>query len=237
MVEEGFEVTDTSAQPLVSVQGISRYYPTQAGKVIALENVSFDLTTGKLVVVKGRSGSGKTTLLNLIGGLDQPDSGNVLINGQDLDSLNDRERTLLRRHSIGFVFQSFGLIATYSALENVEFALRLSDKPYRQIQKRAETCLKLVGLHNRMDHRPDELSGGQQQRLAIARALCYQPMLILADEPTGELDSETTHRILALFRRLVDREGVTVLLTSHPLLAEPYADQVLKLVGGRLVEN
>lgn len=224
----------SSTQPLVSVREVSRSYPTPSGPVIALEDVNFELPEGRLVVIKGRSGSGKTTLLNVIGGLDQPDSGTVSINGQDLDTLNDHQKTLLRRQSIGFVFQSFGLIATYSALENVEFALRLSDKPYRQIHKRAEVCLQLVGLKNRMHHHPDELSGGQQQRLAIARAISYRPALILADEPTGELDSETTHRILALFRRLVDQEGITVLMTSHPLLAEPFADQVLKLVDGRL---
>ena len=187
-----------------------------------------------LVALKGRSGSGKTTLLNIIAGLDKPTTGEVIIDGKPIHTLDDEDLSEFRYRHLGLIFQSFALLPTYSAFENVEFMLRLSGMVGKTAHSRATWCLKAVGLGNRMRHRPDELSGGQQQRLAVARALANRPLLILADEPTGELDTDTTRQILTLFRRLVEQEGITMLVTSHdPLIAE-VADLIYELRDGEV---
>jgi putative ABC transport system ATP-binding protein len=203
-------------------------------EVPALRGVDLCISPGQVVAVKGRSGSGKTTLLNCLGGLDRPDGGEVLIAGQDLSTLNDEQLTHFRRSTIGFVFQSFGLSPTLSAFENVELMLRISGAGHRQRRNRAAQCLELVGLDRWKHHRPDELSGGQQQRVAIARAIANQPRLILADEPTGKLDTETAHDIMALFQRIVSEEGLTLLMASHDPLVDAYVDTILNLREGRL---
>jgi len=190
---------------------------------------------GGLAALKGRSGSGKTTLLNLLGGLDRPSSGEVFFDGQPLSTLNDRKLTHLCRHRIGFIFQSFALLPTYSAFENVEFMLRLSGLPMRQRVERARRYLHVVGLAKWAAHRLDEMSGGQQQRLAIARALVTKPSLILADEPTGELGTLTTRQILTLFKLVVAREGVSALMTSHDPIVDYYADLIFTMQDGQLV--
>jgi putative ABC transport system ATP-binding protein len=206
-------------------------------EVPALRGVDLCIPAGHVAAVKGRSGSGKTTLLNCLGGLDRPDGGSVLIDGQELSSMSDEELTRFRRRTIGFVFQAFGLSPTLSAFENVELMLRISGASYRDRRTRAAQCLDLVGLDRWKHHRPDELSGGQQQRVAIARAIANHPRLILADEPTGKLDTETAHDIMALFQRIVAEEGLTLLMASHDPLVDAYVDTILNLKEGRLMNS
>jgi len=219
-------------QVLVRVLGVTRVYHSDGQEVQALRGVELDLPRGVLAALKGRSGSGKTTLLNLIGGLDRPTSGSITFDGRPLAGLSDKELTLLRRHSIGFIFQSFALLPTYSAYENVELMLRLAGAGRRAQVEQARRCLRVVGLEKWMHHRPDEMSGGQQQRVAIARALATQPALILADEPTGELDTVTSRQIFSLFQMIVRKEGITVLLSTHDPLINEYADRIYLLQDG-----
>jgi len=220
--------------PLVRVEALTRVYRVGAQEVHALRGVDLSLPRGKLVALRGRSGSGKTTLLNIIGGLDRPTSGEVYFNGLSLAGLGERELTRLRRHRIGFIFQSFALMPIYSAFENVELLLRIAGVKRRDRFQRARESLRLVGLGRWMDHRPDEMSGGQQQRVAIARALATRPDLILADEPTGELDTTTGRQIFALLHRVTEVEGITVLTVTHDRLIDEYADRVYELLDGRI---
>lgn len=224
----------TNSDSLLRTENVSRTFRTPGGDVHALQGITLSIPKGSLVALKGRSGSGKTTLLNILGGLDQPTSGKVIFNGQSLGDLNDEALTHLRREQVGFVFQSFALLSTFSAFENVEFMLRLAGRPLDFCQKRALECLKFVGLANRKNSRPDELSGGQQQRVAIARAIANQPTLILADEPTGELDTGTSRQIFRLFRHLVEQEGSSILVTSHDPLVDEVADQVFEIEDGKI---
>jgi ABC-type lipoprotein export system ATPase subunit len=236
MVTSAPELSSTNgAEPLVRTQGLARVYRVGAREVHALQGVDLVLERGRFVALRGRSGSGKTTLLNCIGGLDRPTSGQVWLDGQDVARLSERTRVRLRRQKIGFVFQSFALLPTYSASENVDLMLRLAGVKARERRRRVEHVLGLVGLQKWADHRPFELSGGQQQRLAIARALSTRPALVLADEPTGELDSATGQQILELLRRVVDHEETTVLVATHDLTVDLYADRVCHLQDGRLV--
>jgi len=205
-------------------------------EVQALRGVNLKIFAGECVAVKGRSGSGKTTMLNCIGGLDRPTSGLVRVFGQDLTKLSDKELTRYHREKVGFIFQSFGLTSTYSAFENVELMLRIAGSGLRHRRERAIHCLELVGLIKWRNHRPNEMSGGQQQRLAIARALANQPRLVLADEPTGKLDTATARDIFGLFRKIVVEEGVTVLMAAHDPLVDEYADRVLRLKDGNIVD-
>lgn len=216
------------------VVNVVRHFKSLGGVVSALNGVSFVVEAGRMVALMGKSGSGKTTLLNLIGGLDRADEGQIFLEGREIGACSEDELVLLRRERIGFVFQSFALLPTYSALENVELVLRLAGGEPGSNRRRAMQCLRAVGLGRRAASRPDELSGGQQQRVAIARAIAGRPGLILADEPTGELDSATTRQIFRLFRQLVDVEGMTVLLTSHNPLVREYADRVIALEDGRV---
>jgi ABC-type lipoprotein export system ATPase subunit len=186
------------------------------------------------IALRGRSGSGKTTLFNCIGGLDRPTSGRVWLAEQDLGNMPEWKRVRLRRRCIGFVFQSFALLPTYSARKNIDLMLRLAGVGRGRRRRRVEEVLGLVGLVKWADHRPFELSGGQQQRLAIARAISTRPALILADEPTGEVDSATGQQVLALLRRIVDQEGTTVLIATHDLTVDLCADRVYHLQDGML---
>lgn len=232
--ETGWSSVSTSISPLVRVEAVTRVYRIGAQEVHALRGVDLSVARGKLVALRGRSGSGKTTLLNIIGGLDRPTSGEVSFDGQSLAGLSGRELTRLRRHRIGFIFQSFALLPTYSAFENVELLLRIAGVKRQERIQRARDGLRLVGLGRWIDHRPDEMSGGQQQRVAIARALATHADLILADEPTGELDTTTGRQIFALLRRVVEVEGITVLTATHDLLIDEYADLVYELQDGRI---
>jgi ABC-type lipoprotein export system ATPase subunit len=227
----------TTTTYAIETNDLWRIYKTGAQEVAALRGVSLHLEPATFVALKGRSGSGKTTLLNSLGGLDKPTRGTINIFGQDISSLSDAQITRWRRETVGFVFQSFGLLPTLSAYENVELILRIAGAAPRHRHERALECLQLVGLSKWIHHRPYELSGGQQQRLAIARALANHPRLILADEPTGELDSGTAQDILGFFRTIVDREGVTLLVASHDMLVDKYVDKVLRMSDGQLQEN
>lgn len=218
---------------LVQVQQLTRVYRAGARQVHALQGVDLTVGRGEFVALRGRSGSGKTTLLNCIGGLDTPTSGQVFVEGHNVAQLPEEERTALRRR-IGFVFQSFALLPTFSAWENVDLALRIAGVDARQRRARIQECLSLVGLARWKDHRPYELSGGQQQRVAIARALALRPSLILADEPTGELDSATGRQIMALLRRIVDEQGSTVMIATHDWTVVEYATAVYDLHDGRI---
>lgn len=204
-------------------------------EVPALRGLNLDIEPGHFIALKGRSGSGKTTLLNCLSGLDQPTGGSVKVLGYDLSQMNDRQLTQWRREQLGFVFQSFGLLPTLSAYENVELMLRIKGASARERHERATYCLDVVGLAKWSHHRPYELSGGQQQRVAIARSLANHPLLILADEPTGELDSETAREILGLFKRIVEEENITIIMASHDPLVDDYVDMILQLRDGQIV--
>lgn len=219
----------------IEVTALERVYQLGSQKVHALRGVNLAIPRGRFVALKGRSGSGKTTLLNCIGGLDQPTSGMVCVYGRPLADLNDKQLTEWRRKEVGFIFQSFGLLPTLSAYENVELMLRIAKVKRNLRRERAVHCLDLVGLKKWADHRPYEMSGGQQQRVAIARAIANAPKLILADEATGELDSETAQDILLLFQQIVKEEQITMLLASHDGLVDHYVDEVLHLQDGQVV--
>jgi len=221
-----------NTRPLLRLREVWRVYHSDGQEVQALRGVKLDLPRGVLAALKGRSGSGKTTLLNLIGGLDRPTRGEIEFDSRPLAAFTDKELTLLRRHNIGFIFQSFALLPTYSAYENVELMLRLAGAGRRTQVEQARRCLRVVGLEKWMHHRPDEMSGGQQQRVAIARALATQPALILADEPTGELDTATSRQIFSLFQMIVKKEGMTVLLSTHDPLVDEFTDIRFQLEDG-----
>ena len=223
------------SEDLVRVEGLCRDYGSGDRVVHAVRDVSLRAGRGELIAVRGRSGAGKTTLLNLIGGLDQPTSGRVWVAGREVTSAGERDLLRLRRDSIGFVFQSFGLIPILSAAENVGVPMRLAKVPAGQREERVAVLLEMVGLGGHAGQRPYELSGGQQQRVAIARALANDPALLIADEPTGQLDSETGRAVMDLLRALVHSRGMTALVATHdPTLVE-LADRVLVLRDGRLV--
>jgi len=224
--------------PVIEAKDLWRIYPskTSADGIPALRGANLNVQPGMFVALKGRSGSGKTTLLNCLAGLDRPTSGDVRVLGHDLMKMSDQELTVWRREQIGLVFQSFGLLPTLSAYENIELLLRIKGDEYDTRHKRALECLEIVGLSRWRDHRPFEMSGGQQQRVAIARALANHAELILADEPTGELDSKTTRELLTFFRELVENQHITMLMVSHDSLVDQYVHQVLTLKDG-VVEN
>ncbi|MYY10565.1 ATP-binding cassette domain-containing protein [Streptomyces sp. SID4919] len=221
---------------MLRVDNLHRSYGTGAAAVHALRGVSFSVPRGELVALKGRSGSGKTTLLNLVGGLDTPDQGSVQVDGHDLAELGEDELLELRRDRVGFIFQSFGLIPILSAAENVGVPLRLRKADPKERDERVSLLLSLVGLADHALQRPGELSGGQRQRVAIARALANQPSLIIADEPTGQLDAETGHAVMELLRAVVRSEGVTALVATHDTALLDLADRVLELSDGEITE-
>lgn len=222
------------AEPAVEVINIIRTYKVGNNEVHALRGVSLLVQPGKWVGVRGRSGSGKTTLLNCIGGLDHPNSGTVRCFSKEITHMSDSQLTRWRREEVGYIFQSFALLPTLSAWENIELPIRIAGN--RDRRGRTRYCIDLVGLRKWANHRPYEMSGGQQQRVAIARALANQPKLLLADEPTGELDSTTAREILTLFRHIVDAEGVTLLMTSHDPIVLEYVDEVVELQDGQRVD-
>ncbi len=226
-----------SGDYIIQTQALHRDYKIGERTVRALRGVDLNVMPGQLAVLKGRSGSGKTTLLNCIGGLDRPTAGTVRVFGRDLSELGEDELALWRRHEVGFVFQSFGLLPTLSAYENVDLMLRLTDAPATPRRARTLECIQLVGLTKWMHHRPHEMSGGQQQRVGIARALANHPRLLLADEPTGELDSNTSREILKLFRDIVETEQITVLMSSHDPLVDKYADEIVLLKDGQITNS
>ncbi|MEU5668789.1 ABC transporter ATP-binding protein [Micromonospora sp. NPDC047762] len=222
---------------VVRVSGVSRTFGRGEHAVHAVRDVSFSANRGELVAIRGRSGAGKTTLLNLIGGLDRPDSGQVVVAGHEVTSAGEAELLRLRRGTVGFVFQTFGLVPILSAAENVGVPLRLAQVPAAEREERVAVLLELVGLGGHAAQRPYELSGGQQQRVAVARALANEPDLLIADEPTGQLDSETGRSIMDLLRAVVHARGMTALVATHDPALIDLADRVLVLRDGRLVEG
>ncbi|MER7893363.1 ABC transporter ATP-binding protein [Micromonospora sp. NPDC094482] len=221
---------------VLRVEGLNRTFGRGERAVHAVRDVSFVARRGELLAVRGRSGAGKTTLLNLVGGLDRPDSGRVVVAGHDLTDAGEQELLELRRGTVGFIFQTFGLVPILSAAENVGVPLRLARVPAAEREERVAMLLELVGLGRHAAQRPYELSGGQQQRVAVARALANEPDLLIADEPTGQLDSETGRSIMDLLRAVVRARGTTVLVATHdPALIE-LADRTLTLRDGRLVD-
>ena len=221
--------------PMVEAIDIVREFETGAGPVRAIDHVSLQIRRAQLVAVRGRSGSGKTTLLSLIGGLDRPNEGRVVVDGQPIWDLDDEQLVVFRRHRIGFVFQTMGLLPILSAAENVEIPLRLVKTEPKAREARVRELLEMVGLGERMDHRPHELSGGEQQRVAIARALANRPDVLIADEPTGQLDSDTGRGIMTVLRNLVRDERITAIVATHDSSLIDLADQVIELRDGRIV--
>ncbi|MET9458622.1 ABC transporter ATP-binding protein [Streptomyces canus] len=228
-------MTQVVTETMVRVEDIHRSFGEGAAAVHALRGVSFEVPRGELVALKGRSGSGKTTLLNIVGGLDRPDRGRVELDGVDIAGLDEDGLLALRRDRIGFVFQSFGLIPILTAAENIGVPMRLRRVDARVREERVELLLALVGLAEHAKQRPGELSGGQQQRVAIARALANNPSLLVADEPTGQLDAETGHAVMELLRAVVRSENVTALVATHDATLLDLADRVLELGDGEIV--
>jgi putative ABC transport system ATP-binding protein len=217
---------------VIDAQGLVKRYRTGGQTLYALAGIDFALESGEFVSIMGPSGSGKTTLLNILGLLDIPTEGTVLLEGQDVTGLSDRKRTSLRKRTIGFVFQHFYLLPTLTAVENVEVPLLLDSDP--EVTNRARTLLERLGLGDRLDHKPDELSGGQKQRVAIARSLINSPKVVLADEPTGNLDSETGRQILDEFQRIADEDDVAIVAVTHDDLVNEYVDRTVHLVDGTI---
>jgi putative ABC transport system ATP-binding protein len=220
--------------PLLAAEGVTRTFETAAGPVVALAEAAMSVHPGELVVVRGPSGSGKTTLLNVLSGLDRPTSGSVVLDGVDLTGASESELVELRRRSVGFVFQSFGLVPVLSAAENVELPLRLLGTAPETRDARVQELLESVGLAAHARQRPTELSGGQQQRVGIARALAADPRILFADEPTGQLDSLTGRAIMDLLVEQVHGRGIAAVVTTHDPLLMARADRVLELHDGRL---
>ncbi len=229
--------TITDVKAAVEAKQLRRVYQSAGREVEALKSLDLDISVGRFVAVKGKSGSGKTTLLNCLGGLDSPTSGEILIHGRPIANLSEAERTAWRQKEVGFIFQAFGLLPTLSAYENIELMLRIAGFPRRERRPRAQEVIKMVGLDKWANHRPFEMSGGQQQRVAVARALANRPNLILADEATGELDTQTSYEILDLLRNIVQEQNVTILLATHDELVDGYVDEVLQLSDGRIVQD
>jgi putative ABC transport system ATP-binding protein len=223
--------------PIIEVKDVTRTYGSGPTATAALRGVSLTVGEGQLVALRGRSGSGKTTLLNIVGGLDAPDSGTVHVDGKDVTAMSERQRIRLRRDTVAFIFQSFGLLPVLSAAENVGVPLRIAGVAPSAREERVALMLALVGLDGHSRQRPGELSGGQQQRVAIARALATRPRLLLADEPTGQLDAETGKQIMRLLRSVVRTEGVTALLATHDPTLMDIADSVLDLADGTIREK
>lgn len=221
----------------VEVLGLTKVFGTGDTRVEAICGIDLKITEGEFVAVMGPSGSGKSTLLHLIGGLDEPTSGHIVVGGDDFSSLDDDALTMLRRRRIGFVFQAFNLITVLTAEENVALPLVLDGMDEAEAQRRARAALERTGLTDRGSHLPAELSGGEQQRVAVSRSLVNEPLLLLADEPTGNLDSATSDQIMSLLRRLVNDQGQTILMVTHNARHAAMADRIITLRDGRIVEQ
>jgi len=224
--------------PLLEAREVSKVYQMGTTSVTALDTVSMTIDEGQFVAIQGTSGSGKSTLLNMVGGLDHPSTGDVYFNAKPLGPLTKKEMARYRRFSVGMIFQNFNLIPTMNAEENIKLALAFGGLRGAQRRKTAKDLLDRVGLSDRLTHRPSELSGGEQQRVAIARALANNPKVLLADEPTGNLDSTRAHELLGLLREMVTRDSLTILMVTHDReLAGSFADRIILMKDGRIVEK
>ena len=224
---------------IIQANDITRMFPTGAGEFYALKGVDVEIPQGKLTILKGRSGSGKTTLMNILSTLDVPTDGKVVFDGQDYRDITELEKEQLRRKKIGFVFQAVALIPIMSAYENVDFAIRLAeaDLSPQEVDARIRETLALVGMEERMLHLPGQMSGGEQQRVAIARAVAHRPQVVFADEPTGALDTENGLRVMKLFRDLIEKEGVTIVMTTHDPNLMALGDVVYELEDGEIIDR
>jgi len=228
-------IAEQTGKPLLSARGVERSFDVGAAKLRVLKGIDLDLYPQQLVMLRGRSGSGKTTLMNLLGGLDVPTKGTIYFRDRPFHEWNDDKRTEVRRRDIGFIFQAFALMPLLSAYENVELSLRMAGMPRSEWKARVTECLEMVGLGKRMHHRPSELSGGEQQRVAIAKAISHRPCLLLADEPTADLDSQMAAQIMNVFRDVVAREQVSICMTTHDPTIMEVADHVYEMVDGVFV--
>ncbi|WP_078544685.1 ABC transporter ATP-binding protein [Litchfieldia alkalitelluris] len=218
----------------IDVKGVQRDFGQGNQTISVLKGINLSIDQHQMIALKGRSGSGKTTLLNLIGGLDQPTKGEIYVDGQQINTLSDRECSEYRRTNIGFIFQSHGLVPLMTVEENVEFSLRVAEIPREEWKTRVEEALELVGLTKRMKHLPLEISGGEQQRVAIARAIAVCPVLILADEPTAELDSKRSYQLINVLQELVQEKKTTIIMTTHDPAILEMLDHVYQLEDGRI---
>jgi putative ABC transport system ATP-binding protein len=222
---------------IIEIVNLKRSFKVGSETVHALKGINLSIEAGKLTILCGRSGSGKTTLMNLAGTLDEPNEGKILFNGKDITSLSKSEKDSLRRNKIAFVFQSVALMPLMSAYENVEYSLRISKAPIRERRKRVEECLDMVGLLKRANHLPGEMSGGEQQRVAIARAIAHRPEVIFADEPTAELDSTMGLHVIRLLKKMIEKEGLTVVMTTHDQDIALLADVLYRLQDGEIINE
>ena len=219
---------------IITISGVNRIFSSASGDFQALKDINAEIPGGVLTILKGRSGSGKTTLLNIIGALDTPTSGSVFIQGQNIGKMTEKQRENLRRVQIGFVFQSVSLIPSMNAFQNVEFSMRLAGINKGR-EERERECLKMVGLGSRMNHMPAEMSGGEQQRVAIARAIAHRPSIILADEPTAELDSAMAAEVTQLFKEMTRKENVSIVMTTHDTGLMDAGDMIIELENGQQI--
>ena len=219
---------------IITISGVNRIFSSASGDFQALKDINAEIPGGVLTILKGRSGSGKTTLLNIIGALDTPTSGSVFIQGQNIGKMTEKQRENLRRVQIGFVFQSVSLIPYMNAFQNVEFSMRLAGINKGR-EERVRECLKMVGLGSRMNHMPAEMSGGEQQRVAIARAIAHRPSIILADEPTAELDSAMAAEVTQLFKEMTRKENVSIVMTTHDTGLMDAGDMIIELENGQQI--
>ncbi len=219
---------------IIKTENVKRCFKVADSEFYALNGIDIEVPKGSLTILKGRSGSGKTTLLNIIGCLDKASDGKVFFDGTDITNHSDKQLELLRRQQIGFIFQSVALIPVMSAAQNIEYALRLSNHE-GDWKERVDECLAMVNLTKRASHMPEELSGGEQQRVAIARALAHKPKVIFADEPTGELDSVTSLKVITLFKELIAKEGITIVMTTHDPKMMEYGDVVYEILDGQII--
>ncbi len=224
---------------IIEARNITRTLPVGDGEFYALKHVDIDIPAGKLTILKGRSGSGKTTLMNILSALDAPTEGDVSFDGQVYSEMEDAQKEQLRRKEIGFVFQAVALIPIMNAYENVDFAMRLAEPELtaKEVDERIRETLALVGMEERMRHMPGQMSGGEQQRVAIARAVAHRPKVVFADEPTGALDTESGLRVMQLFRNLIEKEGVTIVMTTHDPNLMELGDVVYELEDGEIIDR
>ncbi len=224
----------TPGANVVTVSGVERSFQVGSQRITVLKSIDMQIPYNRLIMLKGRSGSGKTTLMNIIGGLDIPNAGTVMLHTHPMHLLSDPQRTIIRRKEIGFIFQTYALMPLLTAWENVELTMRMSGVPRKQWKERIAYCLQKVGLSKRAQHRPSELSGGEQQRVAIAKAIAPRPRLLLADEPTAELDTLMGAQVMKTFRELIDEENMTICMTTHDPSILEVADHVYEMVDGTL---
>lgn len=224
---------------IIEARNITRMFPVGDGEFYALKHVDIDIPAGKLTILKGRSGSGKTTLMNILSALDAPTEGDVSFDGQVYSEMEDAQKEQLRRKEIGFVFQAVALIPIMNAYENVDFAMRLAEPELtaKEVDERIRETLALVGMEERMRHMPGQMSGGEQQRVAIARAVAHRPKVVFADESTGALDTESGLRVMQLFRNLIEKEGVTIVMTTHDPNLMELGDVVYELEDGEIIDR